>query len=397
MAIPIRKEQSAAKTVEANQKAIDALAFNSGMWKVMGIPGLYVRSRASSKSYMLQRRIDGGLVKVMLGQVTLKKAKETAMALWGTVQPNEPGAKVLTLGSAIEDYIQAKIASGKMADKTVRMARYNAKHYLSSWTKRTLEEIGKSRLEVRQLQQTITRKHGAATSNQVVRLLSAVYRWCRKVDVNLPESPMVVAEIHRIPARDSAYSADKLREWWHHVVEFEGKSVEKGVATLGPIKRTWWLVALLTGARAGSIEALRWSDVDLEKKAMRFSTAKAGRVYSVPIADTLARLLMDYKSNPDVPPDSPWVFPSTARNGAHIVNVSNRREGVAGPHALRHTFRTTLAALGAPPDSARLLMGHSMTGDVSSNYITSGLLIESMRPLANAVAARYIEIIGQLE
>jgi integrase len=391
----IRKLKSDAppkvKAVEGNQKAVDALAFNSGMWKVTGVPGLYVRARATSKSYMLQRRIEGELVKTMLGQLTLKAAKEKAMALWGTVRSSEP-AKVITLGAAIEDYILAKIAVGKMSPKTAEIARYNAQRYLGNWTGRTLQEIGRARLEVRQLQEFITRKYGAATSNQVIRLLSAVYRWCRKVDVNLPESPMVVAEIHRIKPRDSAYSAEELRRWWNHTVEVDGKTVHKGVSTLSVLKRTWWLVALLSGARRGSIEALRWEDVNLDAKVLRFSTAKRGMVYSVPMSDVLARLLEAYKSNPDIPP-SEWCFPSPSRAGAHIAAVKNGREGVSGPHALRHTFRTTLAELQTAPDAARLLMGHSLSGDVSLGYITSSLVIESLRPVVNAVAQHYAKII----
>lgn len=401
MSIPIRerrspapqKKASRAKTVEANQKAIDALAFNSGMWKVAGIPGLYVRARATSKSFMLQRRIGGELVKTMLGQLTLKKAKETAMALWGTVQPSEPDRKVLTLGAAIEDYIQAKTSAGKMASKTAEIARYNAERYLSSWTNRTLEEVGKSRLEVRQLQQTITRKHKAATSNQVIRLLSAVYRWCRKADINLPESPMVVAEIHNIKPRDWAYSPDELSAWWHAIEETkDGKRIERGVKTLGTIKRIWWLTALFTGARKGSIESLKWADVDLDKKVIRFRVTKGDRPYSIPVSDVLAGLLTRYRDSGDVPP-SEWAFPSPVIEGTHLVDVKNPNEGVGPAHRLRHTFRTTLAELGAAPDQARMLMGHSMGGDVSRNYITSPMMVEPLRPIANAVAERYTKII----
>ena len=44
--VPIRKptEGAPGKMVEANQKAVDALPFNSGMWRVEGVPGLYVLS-----------------------------------------------------------------------------------------------------------------------------------------------------------------------------------------------------------------------------------------------------------------------------------------------------------------------------------------------------------------
>ena len=76
VAVPIRKANVAAphvsaptKEVEGNQKSIDALPLSSGMWKVRGETGLYVRCRVASKSFMLQRRINGDLVKVMLGAV----------------------------------------------------------------------------------------------------------------------------------------------------------------------------------------------------------------------------------------------------------------------------------------------------------------------------------------
>src|ERR1039458_1470794 len=119
--VPIRKAKSepAIKLVEATQKSIDALPLNSGMWKVKGFPGLYVRARARSKSFMLQRRIEGDLVKAMLGPLTMKAAKEEAMKQWGGLERKEAAAgDVLTLGAALEQYILAKDSPGKMAPQT---------------------------------------------------------------------------------------------------------------------------------------------------------------------------------------------------------------------------------------------------------------------------------------
>jgi integrase len=391
--VAIRKPQSGplTKLVEGNQKSIDALPLNSGMWRVRGIPGLYVRARVTSKSFMLQRRIDGDLVKVMLGPLTMKEAKEEAMKQWGTLE-RKPAAKddVLTLGAAIEQYVEAKTAAGKMAPKTATLARYNADRYLDRWKDRKLEDVGKNRLGIRQLQQRITSDHGQATSNQCVRLLAAVYRWCRETDETLPEWSRKAAEIHNIKARDWAYSPDELRAWWHST----GKKDEKarGVKTLGTMKRTWWLTALLTGARKGSIEALKWADIDLDRKVIRFRVTKGDRPYSIPVSDALAGLLKLYRESSDVPP-SEWVFPSNVIDGGHLKDVKNTNEGVGPAHRLRHTFRTTLAELGAGTDQARMLMGHSMGGDVSRDYITSSLVVESLRPIANAVAAHYLKII----
>jgi integrase len=284
----------------------------------------------------------------------------------------------------------------QLAEKTRVNYRYNAERYLQKWSGRSLQDIGEDRAGVRALQRQITKEHGVATANQVVRLLSCVYRWARKEDISLPESPTTAVEVQRIPARNWALSPEALRQWWYAEEEIKGKQgkvVKLGVSTLSPVKRMWWIVALLTGARAGSIEALRWDDLDLDKKKIRFRVTKGDRPYTVPMSDTLAASLCAYRDGGAVPP-SEWVFPSNTREGRHLVAVKNIREGVRPPHAMRHSFRTTLAELGAAPDQSRLLMGHSMRGDVSRDYITeSPLLIESLRPITNAVSERYVTIV----
>jgi integrase len=133
--------------------------------------------------------------------------------------------------------------------------------------------------------------------------------------------------------------------------------------------------------------------VNLDKKTLHFRVTKGDRPYIVPMADKLAELLMAYSASGQVPP-SEWVFPSNVKQGDHLGRVKNDREGVGPAHRLRHTFRTTLAELGASPDQARMLMGHSMGGDVSRGYITSALVVESLRPIANAVAAHYLKIVN---
>ena len=155
----------------------------------------------------------------------------------------------------------------------------------------------------------------------------------------------------------------------------------------------WWLTALFTGARKGSIEALRWRDVDFERKQILFFVAKGDQPYAVPTSDKLAALLLAYRDSGDVPP-SDWVFPSNRRDGQHIIGVKNDVEGAGPAHRLRHTFRTTLAELGVSSDQSRMLMGHSMGGDVSRGYITAPLIVESLRPIVNAVAAHYMKFVG---
>ena len=172
-------------------------------------------------------------------------------------------------------------------------------------------------------------------------------------------------------------------------VDEQGNKTHIGVKTLSPIKRMWWLAALFTGARSNSISALKWDDLDFQKRTIRFRVTKGNRPYTVPAADRLIELLAAYRDGGKVPP-SEWVFPSPKKPDVHLMAVKNTKEGVLSAHAHWCTFRTTLTELGIVSDQARLLMGHSMTGDVSREYITvSPLVVESLRPIVNAVAEHY--------
>jgi integrase len=375
--VAIRKAATAAsgKAVEANQKAIDALLFDSGTWRVEGAPGLYLRCRARTKSFFLQRRVDGELVKLTLGALSLKDARGAAMREWSKLKPTPARRDSVTLGAAIDEYLEQQ----PLSPKTREGYRYNADNHLGkSWLARTLREVGEDRFGVRRLQGALAKKHGEASSNQTMRLLSAVYRWARQVDVNLPEPPTTATKLYRIKPRDWALDPAGLKAW------------AAAVAKLSTIKRAWWWACLLTGARRGSIEAMRWTDVDFKNKMIRFETAKGGRAYSIPAADELVKLLAVYRDSGKVAP-SEWVFPSP-RDGRHIIKVKDK--GVASAHHLRHTFRTTLSQLGATGEQARLLLGHVMAG-VSEGYVTSSLVVESLRPLANAVAEKYLKIISE--
>ena len=390
--VPTRKPMKRSapnKVVAANQKALETLPLNSGTWRVGGVPGLYLRSRVKTKSFFIQRRVSGRLVKETLGELSMKHARERAMRTWSALKPKPTPANVLTLEGAIEQYLLDK----PLAAMTRVNYRYNLEHYLQEWKDRSLHDVGNDRAGMRSLQRQIKREHGPATSNQVVRLVSAVYRWQRKVDPTLPEPPTTAVEVDKIPPRDWALSSEELKLWWEDTQETAEKKRLRGVKALGPIKRMWWLTALFTGARKGSIEALRWTDLDFgAKKTILFRITKGDRPYIVPMSERLSRLLLEYRDSGNIPL-SGWVFPSSVKEGQHLVSVKNDKEHVPPAHRLRHTFRTTLAQLGATTDQARMLMGHSMGGDVSRGYITTPLVVESLRPIINAVAEQYANIL----
>jgi hypothetical protein len=130
----------------------------------------------------------------------LKQAREKAMRIWSGLKPKPAAHEVVTFGAALEDYLAEK----QLAPATAENYRYNAERYLKAWKNRVLPDIGKDRAGVRWLMRHVTNTYGKATANQVIRLISAVYRWQRKQDIDLPECPTIAVEVHSIPARDWA-------------------------------------------------------------------------------------------------------------------------------------------------------------------------------------------------
>lgn len=366
------------KSVPCLKDAILRLPRGSGDWRVEGVPGLYVRVGTQSRTFRLQRRVGGRLAVRVLGdldRLNAAEARRLATRLWQTLAPAPPDGRI-TLERALEIYLEEKA----LAAKTRHIYAYALRRYLADWMGTTLEALGRDRAGFRARLLRIAREHGRAIAVQVLGCFRAVYNYHRKVLPELPECPAAAVELARAKPRDWALSDEALRQWW------------AAVQKLNPLKRTLWLTLLLTGARADSVRMLRWEDVDFERKILRFSTAKAGRCYSVPMPERLVRILSWWRTQA---PPSQWVFPSLRRPDSPLAEqVRDDRRGVVSAHHLRHTMRTRLAEVGATPDLARIALGHSMTGDVSSGYITPSLLVEAVRPLMNGVAERYAQVLG---
>lgn len=366
--------QPTRKTIPCRQAEVDAVPLGSGDFTIADVPGLVLRAGTVKKTWRVQRRVNGRLVTKVLGELTAAAAKRQATLMWQRLKPAAPEGKI-TLGEAWLRYLEER----PLAPGTRRLYEYVVKRYLRDWQGRSLEQIGQDRAGVRGLYLTLVRAHGKALGSLVLRQFRAVYNYQRRVNPELPECPTIAVDIVPVKPRDWALDAEQLRQWW------------ASVQRLNPLKRVFWQVLLLTGARRGSIESLRWRDVDLERALIHFSTAKAGRTYSVPACARLSQLLREWREQ--CAPDSEWVFESPQKPGRHVVAARDDKRGVVSAHRLRHTFRTVLAQIGCPPDSARLLLGHSLSGDVSRGYITAGLVTESLRPWAEAVAARFEELL----
>jgi len=374
--LPVPRHPQRTKSVEADQKVIDALPPGSGEWKVKGILGLLVWCGAKTKSFRLVRRVNKRLVKKTLAARSLAEARREAIRVWKSLRP--PSEEPMP---TLEQALQAYLAGKRLAQKTRADYERFLRRCMSDWFDRRLDVLAADRAGFRRRIAEIERNHGTATAALVLRIYRAIHNWHRKVLPDLPETPTSACDTPRVKARDWALSDEDLRRM--------GEALRR----LSPVKRAWWMVTLLTGARAGTVTSLRWADVDLEKKVVHFRVVKGDRPYAIPLADRLADFLREYRERDWLPNRPGWLFPSP-ENPERPLWAQVRNAGLPPAHALRHTMRTRLAEAGATPDLARIVLGHSLSQDVSQRYITASLLVEAVRPVVNRVAEIYCRVMG---
>ncbi len=142
------------------------------------------------------------------------------------------------------------------------------------------------------------------------------------------------------------------------------------------------LTAAYAGLRLGELRALRWRDVDFERRIVHvrrsFSLAtedvpKSGRARAVPMVDQVARVLDDLSRRPSFTGPDELVFPNPA--GSFLDDSALRRRyyralkaaGIAHLrfHDLRHTFGT-LAVQEFALSDVKAYMGHA---DIATTMI----------------------------
>lgn len=343
------------------------------------LAGFLVVVNRKSISFCVQRDLwaDRRLIKtcrVTLGRagiMTVKSARAEAQRVLGLIaagiDPNQRESPEATLAEAFGEYLD-RCSKLERAPKTVAMYRYEFGRYLAPLHKRTLSSIGTEPVEVRRLHDRITRGNGPYAANRAMSLLRAVYRHARRADARLPEDPVSrVITFNREHRRNHGMGPADLREWWAAVDRMPN-----------PVRRAFHKVCLLTGARPGSVAALRWADIDLDRATVHFAEAK-GRPYSVPLASMTAELLKELPRLSLV-----WVFTADSRSG-HIAEW--KESGLMTGHALRHCYRGILAQCGVGGLEGRVLMGHSVHQDIHDGYLDIRVMTGRLAEAAERVAA----------
>jgi integrase len=337
------------------------------------VPGFGIRIRASgAQTWIFQYKIAGKTRRLVLGQVSaikLAKARETAGDLHAQVRlggdpASEKRQKVQraldTFGSLAERFLEQYRARPRTKNEVNRHIRkYAAPLHAAPVDAITLREAAG-------LLAKVEKASGAVTANRVRASLSTCFSWALREGLAL-SNPIANTNKREERPRDRVLSNDELHRIWN--------------ATGGGAYGTIVKLLLLTGQRRSEIAELRWSEVNLERRAINLPAerTKNKRPHVVPLAST-AHALLNERFRGGVGA----IFEFTA--WAYSKDLLDKHSGVNDwvIHDLRRTVATGMADIGIPPHVIEAVLNHvsGHKGGVAGIYNRSSYAKEKAEALA---------------
>lgn len=366
MSTSIKLTQSAVKGltfVQPDDKKRQHLYFDTDL------KGLGVCVGAKSKTFFVQRDINGKTVRTSIGRYgvyTVEQAREEArellMKMGKGINPNKeerPAASV-TFGDALDLHLKS---NKKRSKRTLKDYRYLSDQYLSDWLKKPLTEI--TRKDCRERHHKIGEKNGPYVANSAFRVFRAAYNHALKIHDELGVNPTIAVDWFPEERRKAAIPSADLTAWYKEVT-----------AMANPIRRDYLRFVLFTGLRRESAAAVRWEHIDWKQKALLIPNPKGGeaRKFTLPLSDFLIDLLKERQRCEQAKtffPKSEWVFPAESKSG-HIAEPKEKLGVKFTIHGLRNTFITVAESLDVSPYAIKMLVNHSLPakGDVTGGYMS---------------------------
>lgn len=195
---------------------------------------------------------------------------------------------------------------------------------------------------------------GEGTATRTIRLLSSILSYA--VDMELiDKNPALGIKLPPGGQRHRYLSPDELRRLGE-VLEQPASTNTAGTAA------TILRLLILTGARRGEIEGLKWSEVDFNFGMLRKKTSKTGAKV-IPLARVAVEILEEQRRW--IGRSQLWVFPATRGDG-HFDGLNKewhrirKRAGIEDVriHDLRHTFASVGAGGGVGLPLIGGILGH---------------------------------------
>lgn len=324
-------------------------------------------SQSGHRAFFVMYRIGGRLRRLTLGtypHLTLAAARQRAKdALHDVAHGSDPAGekqadrRAETFGELADEYLTSHAKLNKRSWKEdERILNHDL---LPHW--RTRKAKGITRRDIWTVLKRIAEERGSPImANRTLALVRRIFNFAIEREI-LTASPC-----HKIKApaaereRERVLGHDELRALW------------KALLATPAWFQVVFKLYLFTAQRHREVLGMSRAELDLDSGwwTIPSSRTKNGLVHRVPLAPPALELLNDWmRSNPD----SPWVFPSPAREGAIVtlqkpVRLLREMTGIEfRVHDLRRTASTNMTSIGIRRKTVSRVLNH-LERDVTRLY-----------------------------
>ncbi len=343
--------------------------------------GLQIRSTRKTKTFFIQKRVDGKPERVTIGKfpdMTIENARKEATRLSSLIaQKINPNSDVralkteTTLKELFDDFIKHRRnkRGAYLADKTKRTYRYDFDLYLGGWGKRKLSQFKET--DFGKLHTEIGKQH-PTTANRVIAMASSLFNHALERKLFRGVNP--AQGIKKFPEneRERFLQSDELPAFFKALADEPSETM-----------RDFFLISLLVGVRKSNVLAMAWEEIHIGRAEWRIPTTKNGRPQTVTLTDEAVEVL---KSRQGV--DETWVFPSLTSDSGHLEEPKKAWKNLlvrAGLGDLRiHDLRRSLGSWQAKTGASLVIIGKSLNHkSAQSTGIYARLDLDPVRESVN--------------
>ena len=344
-------------------------------------PGFGIRlSSGGTRSFVLYRKIAGRPQTVTLGRfpaLSVERARKIAEEMNGAIARGENPQETkrarkaeATLGELFTVYLEQH---AKLHTKTWQATQARYDRHLKPWENRKISAV--TRRDVQALHNRMGQTNGPYSANRLLQLLHSMFNWAKTWGLLAGDNSAHGIKKYRETKRDRFLHPDELPRFFQALAEEINESV-----------RDYVLLSLLTGARRGNVQALRWEEVNLERATWTIPGDKSKNYdpMTIPLHNEALAILQSRREEIG---KSPWVFPAFSRSG-HLEEPKNGWKRIitrAGIKDLRlHDLRRTLGSYQAARGASLTVIGKSLGHrNVSTTAIYARLNLDPVRESVN--------------
>lgn len=362
--------------------------------------GFAVRITPNSKTFILEREIQGRVRRMNLGRygpLTVEQARDLAKAKIGEIATGHNPAeahKHHRKSPTFGDLEQAYLARHAITKKSIANDRAILNHHLAHWRRRTLQSL--TRDEIAALHTKIgtepssvirpgrpTPRPMPRQANAARNLLRCMFNLAQDWGLHPGPNPCLRIKKFDEQSRDRFVQPDELPRLWAAIQQEPNVFVRAAL-----------FVSMMTGARRDEVLTMKWEHLDTAAKVWSIPETKAGRSHLLPIPQPVMEelnRLPRFEGNP-------YVFVGRWGHG-HLVNISkpwNRIKQAAGLmdvrlHDLRRTLGSWLVAQGHSLPLIGKALNHS---SVSTTQVYARLQLDPVREALEANAAKMLTLVA---